>query len=313
MLSPAHVQTYELDPALPPQFRRSAAFDARHVYRLTNVCASPRTGLVWLPRGPILAESCGALSRLLGWESFVLEEPLLRPGRRVEGPVVLLAPGNYYHWLLEYLPVALHALAVEPAATLVVPTTQPRFVEEVLALLAPSNVLRIDESFLADRLVLAAREPRSGWLPDEDVEILRATFLPRVAASAGREDIYVSRRLTSRRPADEAELERLCASAGVSPVTSETLPFLDQVALFSKARTIVSTHGAGLANLVFAEPGGRLLELFLPELFNDCYARLAVSRGLGYLPFYCSGKDNAASTVPLEEIAAALDVPSAHA
>jgi capsular polysaccharide biosynthesis protein len=112
--------------------------------------------------------------------------------------------------------------------------------------------------------------------------------------------------LTNRRPANEAEREQLCVQRGVRPVVSERLPFREQVALFWSARTIVATHGAGLANLVFAEPGGRLLELFLPELFNECYAHVAVLRGLRYEPFYCSGVDNSTSVAPLAEIAAAL-------
>ncbi len=236
----------------------------------------------------------------------MLEEPLLRPRRRIEGPVVLLPQGNYYHWLLEYLPIALHALAAEPDATVVVPSGQARFAEEVLELLAPAKVVRTDEPFLAERLVLAARERRSGWPPAEDVAILRASLLPAAAAPAAAEGLYVSRRLTNRRPANEAELEQLCSRHGVRPVVSERLPFGEQVALFASARTIVATHGAGLANLVFSAPGARLLELFLPQLFNDCYAGIAVSRGLAYEPFYCSGADNATSAAPLAQIAAAF-------
>jgi capsular polysaccharide biosynthesis protein len=236
----------------------------------------------------------------------VLEEPLLRPRRRIQRPVVLLPPGNYYHWLLEYLPIALHALDESPEATVVVP------VEAGAVCRGGARSARTRQGPPRRRAVCGraarARSARAeiGLAPrrghrDPPLEVPTERGHPGAA-----EDLYIWRRLTNRRPAKEAELEQLCAQLGVRPVVSERLPFREQVALFSSARTIVATHGAGLANLVFAEPGGRRLELFLPELFNECYADVAVLRGLSYEPFYCSGVDNSTSVAPLAEIAAVL-------
>jgi hypothetical protein len=306
VLAPAHVERYDFDPALPPRFRREHAFVTRNLYRLGEVCVSGRTGLAWLPRGPILLESYGGPMRVIGWESFVLEEPLLDVKRRIDGPVVSLPQGNYYHWLAECLPAALHGLAAEPDATLVVPAEQPRYAREIVEALGLTKVVRTDEPFVAEQLVLPAREERSGWMPIEDVAILRTTFLPRAATVDRVEAFYVTRRLTTRRAANEGELERVCSRRGIEPIEFETLPFLEQVALWAGVRTVVAPHGAGLVNLAFASPGGRLLELFTASPFNDCYARLALGTGLGYEPFYCSGADNASSVAPLEEIEAAL-------
>jgi len=65
-------------------------------------------------------------------------------------------------------------------------------------------------------------------------------------------------------------------------VVAETLDLADQIKLFSSAGGIVGLHGAGLANMIWAPPGCRIVELFPPGVFNDCYGRLALTCGHSY-------------------------------
>ena len=136
VLRPAYLEDYPFDASLPPQFRRVKAFDERHLYQLRDVCVSPHTGLCWLPNGPILGESVGSLVRLLGWDAAALEEPLIKSDESIKGTTVVLGGHGYFHWLLESLPAALHALSKEPDATLLVAHDAPRYVREALELLA---------------------------------------------------------------------------------------------------------------------------------------------------------------------------------
>ena len=304
LLAAAHVERYDFDPALPVEFRRSKAFDDRHVYRLRDVCASPRTGLCWLPRGAILEESYGSLIRLLGWGASVLDEPLVGARRTIEGPVVLLPGDGYFHWLLEALPAALHALERAPDAALLLPSSAPRYLDEALDLLGIENVYRSDEPVRVEELVLAARDPFSGFISREDVEIIRRTLLPRVGHGSD-EALYVSRRLDRRSAANEPEVERALARLGFRIVTAQSLSFSEQIELFAGARVVAGAHGAGLANMVWSD-AACLGEVFAARHFNDCYARLAVALGGTYRPFYCSDVPVPWGTAPVEQIAGTL-------
>src|ERR1035437_4173888 len=60
-------------------------------------------------------------------------------------------------------------------------------------------------------------------------------------------------------------------------------PFEDQVAILSKARYVASNHGAGLTNMLFMRPGGRVLELRREgDAHNNCFFTLASALKLDY-------------------------------
>ena len=305
VVSDAHVEHYDFGRPLPVQFTSTKGFDTRHRYTLRDVCVSPSMGLVWFPGGPILEESVGSLPRLLAHERWMLEEPLLPPRRTIEGTVTVLPVASYYHWILECLPRALQSLEAEPEAILVVPTVLPRYAEEAIELLEFKNVIRSDEPVAAERLVLVGREQAPGWIRGVDIEMLRAAVLAKVGSRGAEGDgIYVSRRLARRSPLNEEELEQRVARQGLRVIQAEKLSFAEQVTLFSGASLVVGPHGAGLTNLVFADRLDRLVELFVVDHFNDCYARLAAQRGAAYDDLYCTGPDRARSLAPIEAVEA---------
>jgi capsular polysaccharide biosynthesis protein len=90
------------------------------------------------------------------------------------------------------------------------------------------------------------------------------------------------KKVRRRRLANERELEKRLQGMGFRVLLPEDLPFEQQVSAFARARLIVAPHGAGLANLVFCNPGVNVIELFHPEHPNECYRRLAGDCGLGY-------------------------------
>ena len=52
--------------------------------------------------------------------------------------------------------------------------------------------------------------------------------------------------------------------------------------MFASAAVIVATHGAALANLVFARPGTAVIELMGTNTASGVFANLAWRRGLNY-------------------------------
>lgn len=305
VLRGAYVERYSFDEALGPEYRRSKAYDDRYLYHLNDVRVSPLSGLVWLPDGRMLGESYGSLIRLLGWGA-VADETILPCTSRISQPVIALPDTGYYHWLLEVLPAALHCLQAEPRAALLVSSHPAPYVEQALELLAPpGGVIRSPMPASADQLILAAVEPFSGFVPQEDVAILQQQILPLVPFSGEWQPIYVSRRGSTRSPVNELEVEKAMEALGFEIIEAERARFTDQVEVFRSARVIAGVHGAGLANQVWSMSLRGIVEIQASGYFNDCFARLAVSRGAAYTPSMCQPRAGGGEVVVIEEVVGA--------
>lgn len=288
-ISPAHVERYAFPAHYPPEFRRDKAFDARYTYALTDVVLGPESGVCWLPEGPVLQESVGALMRMLGWGNC-LHEMLRKPVPLVpSGPLVPFPPMPYFHWLLEVLPSALRAFDASPDATLLVHPDSPEYARAGVRLffsgLHPSDLVTSERPVAVGAARLVTIDECAGFVAAADVALLRARA-GALLEQSGREGgklLYVSRRLArDRAEAEPPPIERALRDLGYGVVVAETLDLADQIRLFSSARAIAGLHGAGLANMIWAPPGCRIVELFPAGAFNDCYARLALTCGHSY-------------------------------
>ena len=81
----------------------------------------------------------------------------------------------------------------------------------------------------------------------------------------------------------------MVAKAGFQTVFPEDLDFEAQCALFSRVQSVIAIHGAALTNLVFCQPGVRVLEIFAPGYMNLCYAPLAARVGARYAYIFGEG------------------------
>lgn len=76
------------------------------------------------------------------------------------------------------------------------------------------------------------------------------------------EKIYISRKKApSRRVYNEEELERLLNKVGFRIVDNEDYNFFDQISIYSKAKYLVSIHGAGLTNMIWMPKNSTILEM----------------------------------------------------
>jgi capsular polysaccharide biosynthesis protein len=74
--------------------------------------------------------------------------------------------------------------------------------------------------------------------------------------------LYVSRQLAPRRKViNEDEVLRVVKRYGFTIFHPENFTFLEQVAIFSRVKYLVGTHGSGLTNLLFMGENSSLLEL----------------------------------------------------
>ena len=248
--------------------------------------------MCWFPEGPVLQESIGSLQRMLGWGNCLHEILLSTAPSCSTGQLVALPPTGYFHWLLESLPAALRAFDAEHRAALLVHPNSPQFVRDGVRLffaeLQEGDLIVQRRPVAAASARVAAIGSYSGFVPAGDVALLReraGALLTRKCRDSGKL-LYVSRRLArARSEAAPQSLDRVFQDLGYEVLAAETLDLAAQIRLFSSARTIAGLHGAGLANMIWAPPGSRIVELFPAGVFNDCYARLALTCGHSYS--YC--------------------------
>ena len=178
---------------------------------------------------------------------------------------------NFYHWLIDILPrlVPLRRVGVQPDFYLIDCLTP--FQKTVLA------TFGIDSSRLIQphcRLLLEAEQLLVPSLPTPDClrefgSLLLAALRLRRTGDYGPSGIFISRRKSkTRKLANENELEQLLHSHGFETHCLEDYSLAKQARLLHEAEMIVATHGAGLANLLFARPGTQVIEICPTGRFN---------------------------------------------
>jgi len=183
---------------------------------------------------------------------------------------------NHFHWLTQCVPaIAGYAADVAwPDGVLLLP---PVNADQMRALhlsgADPANIETIDPAcaIAVDRLVYssllthqAAPSPFSRGV--FDWMTTRVTPADRSESAAA---IYISRADAANRPMrNEAECVALMIARGIEPVIASALTIEQKIAKFHAARLVVGAHGAGLANIVFCQPGSVVYELFPEHAVN---------------------------------------------
>lgn len=205
---------------------------------------------------------------------------------------------NFHHWLLDSLPSFGQAVAagfnLADFDHVILHNNRPRYLVESLRLLG-LNPTRIQlqspqTHFLCDQLVVPSySEP--GRLPErfdytpEGLQFVRALFSGSAVASPIQNDrIIVSReKAMTRRVINGEVFHAALAKAGFSKVCLEDYTVQQQAAIFRQSRIVVMPTGGGLANLVFCNPGTRIIELFDPAYLPTFSLSLTSTLGLEYV------------------------------
>lgn len=111
-----------------------------------------------------------------------------------------------------------------------------------------------------------------------------------------KERIYISRKLTPyRRIVNEEEVVNLLAKLGFITVTLESISVAEQASLMAGAKVIISPHGAGLTNLVFCNPGTKIIEIFSPKFINSIFWQISNICGLSHYHLICEDYEDNSS------------------
>ena len=103
------------------------------------------------------------------------------------------------------------------------------------------------------------------------------------------ERIYISRSKCSyRRVINEENVIEILSGFGFVSVLLESMNLDEQIALFARAKVIISPHGSGLTNIMFCEPGTKVIELVSPNYIRHYY--WAISQQLNLEHYYVTGE-----------------------
>lgn len=95
--------------------------------------------------------------------------------------------------------------------------------------------------------------------------------------------VFISRsKALWRRIANEEECWRILEPLGYERVCMEDLGFEEQVARMRETTVLLSVHGTGLANMLFATPGCHVVEIMDPAFPNPQFYALASALGHPY-------------------------------
>lgn len=236
---------------------------------------------------------------------FFATNRALRRRRRVREPRLWVTDDwshGYFHWLADALPRLYAARAAAREAVLLLPRGYERleFVTASLKLFDLRGVEYVgaDEVCVCDSLVMPTHTAPSGHYNEPLMRELRDFVLAGCgvgpgAAGDGGGRVYVSRgRAPKRKLANEREAARVLEEFGFGVVHFEEHTFAEQVGLAASARLLVSNHGAGLTNILFMRPGGRVLELRREgERERNWFFNLASAAGLDYYYQQCAPAD----------------------
>jgi capsular polysaccharide biosynthesis protein len=207
---------------------------------------------------------------------------------------------GYFHWLTDALTRLFVVRDRLDGLTLVLPWefATREFVKPSLDVFGVKNVdfIQPDEVIECRSLVMPTHTAPSGHFKDDVIRGVRAKLLAAFGDSNYRgagERIYISRRDAGRRRiANEDEILPILHKSGFQIVCAEEMSFQDQVRVASRARYLVSNHGAGLTNMLFMREGGRVLELrHRADWINNCYFILPSALGLTYFYQLCDPEE----------------------
>jgi hypothetical protein len=179
---------------------------------------------------------------------------------------------NYYHWMTEGL-LSLHilsqAMGPDPALHLALPKSM--LDAAVLEYRGSIRAVGLDHYPIeeVDGDVMHVRE--GIWVDSDLVRLMPARCLQdfqrsvavRYAGVRGPRNrrLLVARKRAARAIHNLPEVQAFLARYDFETVYLEGMSVADQIVLFQRAEFVIAPHGAGLANLIFCEPGTKVIEL----------------------------------------------------
>jgi len=234
---------------------------------------------------------------------------------------------NYYHWIVEgllCLDILSRALGRDSNLRIALPISM-----DINALLDHRESVR-SLGFGGDHVVEIAENligvREAIWVDSDLVQHVPAAclkdFQQRIAAlyadvrSLRNRRLLVARKGPTRKIQNIEQVEDYLSRYGFETVYLEGMSTRDQILLFQSAEFIVAPHGAGLANLLFCEPGTKVIELTpaaeIRPFFWMISEKLGLVHGLQFCPTVADRDFQSSLVVDVNKLQALVRMVDAH-
>jgi capsular polysaccharide biosynthesis protein len=232
----------------------------------------------------------------------------LPPVRRFKGTLAAIntyGHENFHHWLLDTVPAfgLLREAGIDFASIdgFLLRSSTKAFNREVLERLGipEAKVVATDPGthLRPDRLVVPTfsepgRQPEIHDYSPEGLRFVRSLFLDgRTPSPVDADKIVVNRdKALARRLVNGDRIHERLRREGYVAVYLEDLTVAQQAALFQRVKSVIMPTGGGLANMAFANPGTKLIELFSPAYLPTFCLPLCQALAAEYVALV--GRDN---------------------
>ena len=233
---------------------------------------------------------------------------------------------NYYHWVVEGLlglDILSRALGPDSNLKIVLPKSM-----DICALFDHRDTLRavgLDRREIVEFSASPIRVREAIWLDSDLVQSMPAPYLKdfqrRVAAQyAGlcsrKRRLLVARKGPTRKIHNIDEVQAFLQRYDFETVFLEGMSAVDQILLFQSAEFIIGPHGAGLANLLFCEPGTKVIELApsveIRPFFWLISEKLDLVHALQFCPVAAEGGFQSSIIVDVNKLQALIGMVEAH-
>ena len=221
-----------------------------------------------------------------GCAELVLSSNKLPPVYKIDGTVAFLSVQwgeAFYHWMYDVLPgihlIEESCISLDSIDYFVFNSYRFPYQKQTLQKLGIPESKIIESRYhpyiQAKKIIVPAPNffhnstTTSPWI----CQFLKQQFIPQDALkiSANRR-IYISReKATYRHLVNQDELLKRLEALNFESVVLESLTISQQAELMASASVVLAPHGAGLSNLVFSQPGTKVIELFAPTHIPPCY------------------------------------------
>jgi hypothetical protein len=239
-------------------YKIAKSSDFRRILKITRPALNPKTGLLWLDK-KIVVEST-----LWNYEDLRKLEPCPIFPRKIDGEFLSLPDNSFFHFLIEDLPRYLQARSLKKES-ITIAGSQSKYIVEILNTFTGGNYL-FAECATKPEFVYISEKITGQLFSSFDLDILKQNFSQYLIKSE-RQNIFISRKDISgtkhvtRGINLKNTIEEVFVNKGFKIVYFEEMSLFEQIALCQNANVIAGYHGAGLANIIWAERGTRIIEI----------------------------------------------------
>ena len=249
---------------------------AQYLFKFQNVRVDVLTGLIVLDSGFIVEATLAKWQKIIfrgGIGSAVKRTK--KSTKKISGNFMVLPHSPfYYHTLIDELPNLIRIRDEYPHCnTVIVHKTTPRWALELLSYFEfKVNVLN-EKAVIVESLCTVSA-PRA--IVKKNLEKLRQNV------KTSPEKVIVVSRKGSPRSDNQIEQEILNRISGATLIDPGDFTVEEQVKIFSRARAIIGLHGGALANSIWMDQSGKLIEIFNHPYRTSDYETLCIELGIKY-------------------------------